>query len=239
MVMGMQCADIHIHSSWSDGDDSVRAIAENAIRHDLSLVGICDHYPAGEGGFVSGDHLSEYVSDINDTAREYEGKVKIIKGVEIPCQLLLYDSEKISMEALNDLDYILIENCESINDEESIGELRDNLSVLGCAKGLAHCDILRLGARLGLSIKSIAMKLKEFGFFWEINSAYRYAFFDDIIYFDSRKPDDIRELFYELNCNEVGAAAGSDCHSVADYEYGRLLQANKTMRENLRYTYGW
>ena len=65
----MSIVDLHIHSLYSDGTDSVKELLERADRNNVSILSITDHNSLG------------VYDDLNQT--EYNGK--IIPGVELDC----------------------------------------------------------------------------------------------------------------------------------------------------------
>jgi hypothetical protein len=131
----------------------------------------------------------------------------------------------------NRLDFILIEDLDHAKNADVFVRLKIELGNLNCKKGLAHCDLLRACSNLNCSLDVLLSQMKETGLFWEINSASRYSFFDDIIEYNRYNTQEIKRLFEMLNQHQVQAAVGSDCHSIGEYEYGRLSQANHMVNE--------
>ncbi|HCG77001.1 MAG: DNA polymerase III [Candidatus Omnitrophica bacterium CG1_02_41_171] len=75
--------DFHIHSEYSDGEDSIRMIAETAGSLGLSYLAICDHSQSVKyaGGLSIKDVLkrNEEIDYLNKKSK----RVKILKGMEV------------------------------------------------------------------------------------------------------------------------------------------------------------
>jgi DNA polymerase (family 10) len=78
---------LHVHSTWSDGKVSIREMAEATIALGKEYLGICDHskYAAYAGG-LDADAVRRQHAEIDALNREYEGRLRILKGTE--CDIL-------------------------------------------------------------------------------------------------------------------------------------------------------
>lgn len=76
----------HVHSNWSDGESSIREIAESAVRNGLDELGISDHFVLSPYGKVeccmSSPDLPGYVAEISEIKKEFEDKLIIRHGIE-------------------------------------------------------------------------------------------------------------------------------------------------------------
>ena len=73
-------ADFHIHTYYSDGKESVEAMALACINKGLETMALTDH---GTGHLKNGTKdLDSYYRDIDKAREKYEGKIKILHGIE-------------------------------------------------------------------------------------------------------------------------------------------------------------
>ncbi len=131
--------DIHVHSENSfDGESSVREICASAVEKGLSLIAITDHMEAPE--IKNGDkspygnmmkQIAKSVSDVDAVAPEFEGKLEVLRGMELGEPM---HEPKLTKKALEiaDFDFILasVHNLKGEQDfydleytEEGYGEL--------------------------------------------------------------------------------------------------------------------
>ncbi|MBQ7503995.1 MAG: histidinol-phosphatase HisJ family protein [Ruminococcus sp.] len=84
-------SDMHMHSDNSfDAENSVREMCRGAIEKDISTIAITDHMEAPEiklgdrsvfGNMIK--QITKSVSDVEAAAKEFEGKLKVLKGIEV------------------------------------------------------------------------------------------------------------------------------------------------------------
>lgn len=221
--------DIHNHTSWSDGDASIEELVINALKNNIGILGVSDHYKNKHTRSIT--NFEDYILEIEILKNKYLSKIKILSGVEIPVSSILY--EEYSSKLINNLDFVLVEYIENLPLQSNLDLLEEHLKNITCKKGLAHTNL-----------QTIAMKYKDIGgidyfiqfmkrndLFFEINSNSSYSFFDDIICYHENYW--VKELFHKLNLNQIKVSIGSDSHSIEDFEKGRLLQANEIVDENL------
>lgn len=76
--------DLHVHTKWSDGDDSIEEIAKYAKALGLKYIAICDH-----GGktikHANEVQLEKQLIEIDKVNKKIDG-IKILKGVEVDIQ---------------------------------------------------------------------------------------------------------------------------------------------------------
>ena len=73
--------DLHMHTVWSDGQNTPEEMVQEAIRKGLETVGISDH----SSGDPCGMKLSEapaYKAEINRLKEKYAGKIRVLCGLE-------------------------------------------------------------------------------------------------------------------------------------------------------------
>ena len=102
--------DLHIHSAFSgDGHMSLDTICEGAITAGLSTIAITDHvdgdWPNRDIVFDISD-IEHYLSEITEMANRYDGRLRVLKGIEIGLQSHLLDDTRKYIESHN-FDYVI------------------------------------------------------------------------------------------------------------------------------------
>ena len=112
--------DYHTHTSFSeDSNTPMKEMVEAARRIGIREMAITDHYDP-DYPISFGIDLPQYQKALNKTKEEYQGKIKILKGIEIGIQL--GETLERCREAANSFDYDFI-----------IGSFH-------CAEGYEICD---------------------------------------------------------------------------------------------------
>ncbi|MFW9887552.1 MAG: PHP domain-containing protein [Candidatus Thorarchaeota archaeon] len=75
--------DYHIHSSFSDGNTSIRDIAERAIKLQLGSIAIIDHFWPSLGSTRAGIGLIKERQEAIETMRSEYPKIRILQGAEV------------------------------------------------------------------------------------------------------------------------------------------------------------
>ncbi len=80
----MQNFDLHIHSKYSDGKDSLEDIVLSAIDKGLTKIGFSDHSytPFDESYCIKKDSIKNYVDEIAILKEKYKSKIEILSGIE-------------------------------------------------------------------------------------------------------------------------------------------------------------
>ncbi|MFH1904384.1 MAG: DNA polymerase/3'-5' exonuclease PolX [bacterium] len=75
--------DLHIHSNWSDGTNSIEEMAEAAIKREYQYIAICDHSKSLKvaGGLNEGG-LIERQKEIDELNNKYKN-FQILSGIEL------------------------------------------------------------------------------------------------------------------------------------------------------------
>jgi DNA polymerase (family 10) len=77
-------AELHAHSTWSDGKNSIREMAEAARQRGLKVLAITDHTPSlGVTGGLSVEDLKRQRAEIDTVQREMGGSFRILQGAEV------------------------------------------------------------------------------------------------------------------------------------------------------------
>jgi DNA polymerase (family 10) len=97
---------LHVHSTWSDGKVSIREMVEATIALGKEYLGICDHskYAAYAGG-LNADAVRRQQAEIDALNREYEGRLRILKGTE--CDILRDGELDYDEQTLATFDFVI------------------------------------------------------------------------------------------------------------------------------------
>ncbi len=97
---------LHAHSTWSDGQYSIRAMAEACIVRGYSYLGITDHSKsAGYANGLQADDLWRQGAEIDRLNEEFAGRLLILKGTE--CDILRDGSLDYSDDVLANLHFVV------------------------------------------------------------------------------------------------------------------------------------
>lgn len=80
----MKLMDLHVHSTFSDGNNTPEEIILNAINMRLSTLGISDHSYTDfdESYCIKKEHLQDYIDEISRLKSKYKDKIEILLGIE-------------------------------------------------------------------------------------------------------------------------------------------------------------
>ncbi len=94
--------DLQVHTNWTDGQNSIREMAEQAKKNGLEYIVISDHskYLAMTGG-LDEKGLAKQAKEIGDVNKQVDG-ITVLQGVEL--NILKDGSLDVSDEALKKLD---------------------------------------------------------------------------------------------------------------------------------------
>lgn len=200
----MKLQDLHNHTTYSyDGVNTPEEIIKNAISKGIDIIGISDHQ------FSIGNKLSSYIEEINYLKEKYKNEINVLCGLEIG--LRPRPDDLINPDKLN-LDYCLFESLDSDRfDTMDIYEFFEWSRLFNIPKGLAHTDIFKLGEKFSIDILS---KMKEYGFFWEINTSGNYTY-----YYDFLTNHQKQQL---ISKSDIIVSIGSDTHSVRNYNLSKI-----------------
>ncbi len=76
--------DLHIHSTYSDGKNSIEEIVLKAIEKSFDIIGISDHsYTSFDESYcIKKDAIDKYLKDIELLKNKYCDKIRILAGIE-------------------------------------------------------------------------------------------------------------------------------------------------------------
>jgi DNA polymerase (family 10) len=73
----------HVHTSYTDGKESLEEMVKTALEHGYEYIGITDHsVSAYYAHGLSADELNSEIEYIDRLNKQYEGKIRILKGIE-------------------------------------------------------------------------------------------------------------------------------------------------------------
>jgi len=97
---------LHAHSTWSDGQNTLREMAEACIARGFSYLGITDHSKtAAYAGGLNEEALHRQHEEIDRLNAEYAGRIHILKGTE--CDILRDGSLDFADKVLATLDFVV------------------------------------------------------------------------------------------------------------------------------------
>lgn len=156
--------DIHNHTNWSDGDSSIEELVVNALKNDIGILGISDHYNSKNTRSITS--FEDYILEIEILKNKYLSKINILSGVEIPVSSIL--CQEYSLKLINNLDFVLVENIENLPLHFNLESLEGHLKNITCKKGLAHTNLYTIAAKYkdigGINYFIQFMKKKRFVF---------------------------------------------------------------------------
>lgn len=75
--------DLHVHSTWSDGNNTIEEMAVAAKKKGYRYIAICDHSPAvGITRGLTAERLQKQIEEIEKLNRKLKG-FKILSGIEV------------------------------------------------------------------------------------------------------------------------------------------------------------
>ncbi|MDQ2715638.1 MAG: DNA polymerase/3'-5' exonuclease PolX [Chloroflexota bacterium] len=97
---------LHVHSTWSDGQNTIREMAEACIERGLAYLGLTDHSKAAAyASGLSEEELRRQGEEIDRLNAEFAGRLRILKGTE--CDILKDGSLDFADEVLATLDFVV------------------------------------------------------------------------------------------------------------------------------------
>lgn len=97
---------LHVHSTWSDGQNTIREMAEACLARGLKYLGMTDHSKAAAyANGLSEDALRRQGEEIDHLNEEFAGRLVILKGTE--CDILKDGSLDYADDVLAGLDFVV------------------------------------------------------------------------------------------------------------------------------------
>lgn len=202
--------DLHNHTVFSyDGSNTPEEIIENAIAHNVDVIGICDHQ------FSVRERQEQYIAHIHQCREKYANEITVLCGLEIGTRPTPPD---FLASTANELDYCLFESLDSLRGED-LYEFLEWRRLFHCKVGLAHTDIFALSDRYQLNMLNV---LRGYDIFWEINTSGNYMYYYDFL----TNPEKRRAVAE----SGITLSVGSDTHWTREYRFQQLKSANELVR---------
>ena len=99
-------SDLHTHSDWSDGKNSLEEMVCAALIRNLSLIAITDHSPRlMHPRYTNPSYFHEQQAQIDELNEKYHHQIAILKGVEV--DILPDGSLDLPIEVLKTMDIVV------------------------------------------------------------------------------------------------------------------------------------
>lgn len=97
---------LHVHSTWSDGHNTVREMAEACIQRSFQYLGLTDHSKAAAyANGLTEDRIKLQQAEVDQLNEEFSGRLHIFKGTE--CDILKDGTLDYSDEVLASFDFVV------------------------------------------------------------------------------------------------------------------------------------
>ena len=202
--------NLHIHSNFSDGKNSIRQIVDKALKMNLDFIAITDHFTNSWKEWVSKlkdeEKISEYLAEITlcqNYLRDKGKTLTVFKGLEVDLSSSEQFIKKIKPYKFDLILFEYLQNIEGIAFVKNIvnfwrvtSKNMGNFPILG----LAHFDPSYF---LYENLDILVSFLKEYNIYFEFNPSYPN--------FYARK----NQMFFDkLREANIPVAIGCDSHSI-------------------------
>ncbi|MHA1404757.1 MAG: PHP domain-containing protein [Candidatus Helarchaeota archaeon] len=195
--------DFHIHSEWSDGDDSIIDIITATKEKGLEIIGINDHFSEIKASVPhEPEGLNDYLQDIHETAKEVAGDLIVLVGLEFDA----IPPENLDTKILERFDYILFEEFFPLPKIKKLCNWKKSLK--NPLVGISHTNF----AWPQQIFPKILTMIEEAGIFLEFNANYTNNF-ESLLKLETDS---------YLAKSKVPLSIGSDSHSfktIGSFEY--------------------
>jgi DNA polymerase (family 10) len=204
--------DLHMHTTASDGRNSIREMAEAAIERGLGYIAITEHTKAlAMTGGLDEKRALEHIARIREVDREMEGRIRIFTGIEV--DILADGALDLDDEVLAQMDVVIASvhsRFEQPRDEMTARVVRaienPNVHILGHPTG----RLLLRREPFAIDMGQVIRRAAELGVAMEHNAAPERLDLSD---------RDLR-LAKELECKIVICTDAHTTGGVGRMEYG-------------------
>ena len=74
--------DLHNHTTWSDGKNTIDELIKHAILIGINVLGFSDHFNNLKPS-IPFDHLEYYINELDEYKEKYKNRITILKSLEI------------------------------------------------------------------------------------------------------------------------------------------------------------
>jgi DNA polymerase (family 10) len=153
--------DLHTHTTWSDGKDSLDAMVGRAVEKGYEYYAICDHSQRLRDGLLAQQHAAI-------DALQAQVPLRILKGIEV--NIRADGNLDVADEVLAKLDWV-VASVHSSFDKDPTGRVLAAMEsrYVDC---IGHLTGRKIGKRdpSGIDVERVIEKALETGTFLEINS---------------------------------------------------------------------
>jgi DNA polymerase (family X) len=164
--------DFHMHTTWSDGQNSIREMIEAARRRGYQYIAITDHTQSTSiANGNTPDELLKEVEEIEAAAREYDD-IRVLKGAEV--DILSDGSLDMPFDVLDRLDWIVVSIHAGFQQpKEQITERVIRAMETGYPNVFAHPTGRILGERAGyeIDLEQVIAAAREHNVRLELNAS--------------------------------------------------------------------
>ena len=203
--------NLHVHSNYSDGKNSIEEIVRGALNADLEYIAITDHFSNSWKSKIiptlnNKERIENYLDEIrivNNQLRENNEKLIVLKGIEIDLSSS-YDYIS-SLIKPSDFDLILFEYLETPEAISFLKNIINNWSLCNNKVelpllGLAHFDPSFFIFR---DMEVLLSFISQYKIFFEFNSSYPQFYSSKYIHF-----------FQKLKERKFAVTIGCDSHTL-------------------------
>jgi DNA polymerase (family X) len=203
---------LHVHTSFSDGTNSIVEIAEAARGLGMTYLGICDHSrSAAYAGGLSAERVHEQHAEIDRLNAEYAGEFRVLKGIE--SDILADGALDYDDELLASFDFLVA----SVHSRFNLSADEQTRRILKAMES-PYCDIVgHVTGRLLLSREAYPLHLERI-----LDAAAERSVSVEVNAHPERLDLDWRGLRYAL-ARGMRTAVNPDAHEIAgleDVKYG-------------------
>jgi len=202
--------DLHVHSEWSDGNDTIDTIVQTALEHGYRFIGIADHSQSLKlANGLSEKRVTKKIAEIRQLRKKYP-RITILAGTE--CDIKPDGTLDYNNKVLKQFDYVIVGIHTAFKMEKSMMTKR-----ITSAMENEHVDILAhpTGRLLGrrdayeVDVDELIDAAKRTGTRLEINSFPERLDLDDV---HVRQAKD----------HGVQISIGTDAHSIQHFDFMRF-----------------
>ena len=165
--------NMHVHSAFSDGQFTPEALVLQAIKADLTVLGITYHYNTRKTLSLKPEMLARYLDELDRLNTLHGNKLRILKGIEINTLEFFLSNHSLPPDKLLErLDFVLFEYVTNI--PRAGIPLRHTILIsrdIPVICGLAHTDLPM--AFPEMNPEDLVSQLNEAEMFLELNESYR------------------------------------------------------------------
>jgi histidinol phosphatase-like PHP family hydrolase len=197
--------NLHTHTRYSDGDHLPDDVVRSAYSAGLRAIGISDHFLTSKvPSPLRKEEFPRYLRHIRSLGTMYEGRMRVLAGVEIDTNRERGRLDDLPFDLLNQLDFVLFEYAgDPLQDGVSLEELAPIRRQIDAPCGLCHWDVDRIFN--GTRPDELADRLQAMDMFVEVSTSDYYTRKGLHFY-------ELGERFFHAFRGKVKVSIGTDSH---------------------------